>query len=379
MRDPSLLGVIGRENRRARSTLRQGSPKFLITGTLEKVPGDVGISAAIGPRVYIPERYVAQTGLVVFGSRAEYERLFKLPASASPASFIQRYRQRFAQGVNGSMRSAGSNESRLASAIDQLHDYLAIVGLVALLLGGIGVASGVNAFAMSKIDAVAILRCVGATSWQVLIIYTSQAAVMGFLGAAAGVVLGVGIQFLMPLALKDFLPVDVDVHLAPASLFLGLGIGVWVALLFSLQVARRATSRVAAASAQTTAGRRSASAFTLRPIPSRGLVGDRGACLGVGNGSLEHRRGADLGSRSVTIAAAIGTLWVSAAFLSWVARRALRPSWPFPLRQGIASLYRPGNQTRAVVLALGFGGVSHGGHPVSDPAQHPAVAQFSVG
>ena len=90
------------------------------------------------------------------------------------------------------MRGAGYNESRLASAIDQLHDYLAIVGLVALLLGGIGVASGVHAFAMRKIDPVAILRCLGATSWQVLAIYTAQAAVMGLIGAAAGALLGVG-------------------------------------------------------------------------------------------------------------------------------------------------------------------------------------------
>src|SRR6185437_3600100 len=58
---------------------------------------------------------------------------------------------------------------------------------------------------------------------------------------------------------------------------------------------------------------------------------------------------------TVAIGAAIGILWISAAALSWAARRSLRPSWPFPLRQGLASLYRPGNQTRAVVLALGFG------------------------
>ena len=58
---------------------------------------------------------------------------------------------------------------------------------------------------------------------------------------------------------------------------------------------------------------------------------------------------------TAAIGGAIGILWLSAAALSWTARRVLRPSWPFPLRQGIASLYRPGNQTRAVVLALGFG------------------------
>jgi putative ABC transport system permease protein len=58
---------------------------------------------------------------------------------------------------------------------------------------------------------------------------------------------------------------------------------------------------------------------------------------------------------AVAIGVAIGVLWLSAVGLSWLARRSIRPSWPFPIRQGVASLYRPGNQTRAVVLALGFG------------------------
>src|SRR6185312_14948017 len=84
-------------------------------------------------------------------------------------------------------------------------------------------------------DPVAILRCLGATSWQVLAIYAVQAGVMGLVGAAGGVVLGVAIQFLMPLALKDFLPVDVELKLAPQPMLLGLGIGVWVALLFALR------------------------------------------------------------------------------------------------------------------------------------------------
>ena len=348
--DPSLIVSL---DARIGDTLTLGVAKFVITGTLLKVPGDVGISAAIGPRVYIPERYVAETGLLVFGSRAEYERLFKLPPNVVANSFAAQFGRRFTQGVSGSFRSAGSNESRLANAIDQLHDYLAIVGLVALLLGGIGVASGVNAFAMGKIDAVAILRCVGATSGQVLVIYTTQAAVMGFLGAGAGVVLGVAIQFFMPLALKDFLPVDVEVHLAPKSLLLGLGIGVWVALLFSLRplVALRRVSPLQAL-------RRDPDTVALGRVrwdPVRLTVS-----LAIAASVLElgmaraNTVGRGLGF-TAAIAAAIGTLWVSAAFLSWIARRVLRPSWPFPLRQGIASLYRPGNQTRAVVLALGFG------------------------
>jgi len=348
--DPSLLISL---DAHVGDSLSLGNARFLISGTLKSVPGDVGISAAVGPRVYIPERYVDETGLVVFGSRAEYETLFKLPATISAEIMPARFSRRLLAGTNGSVRAAGYNESRLAGAIDQLHDYLAIVGLVALLLGGIGVASGVHAFVMRKIDPVAILRCLGATSSQVLAIYTVQAAVMGFIGALVGVALGVGIQFLMPYGLKDFLPVDVEVTLAPSAILLGLGIGVWVALLFALRplVALRRVSPLQAL-------RREPDADALgraRRDPLRLLlslaIGVSVLELGLSRANTVQR---GLGF-TFAIGAAIGILWLTAAGLSWAARHALRPSWPFPIRQGIASLYRPGNQTRAVILALGFG------------------------
>jgi putative ABC transport system permease protein len=52
---------------------------------------------------------------------------------------------------------------------------------------------------------------------------------------------------------------------------------------------------------------------------------------------------------------AVAVLWVAATILIRVAKRSVRPTWPLSLRQGIANLYRPANQTRAVTLALGFG------------------------
>lgn len=348
--DPSLLVSL---DARLGDTISIGLVKFVATGTLKSVPGDVGISAAIGPRVYIPERFVAQTGLLVFGSRAEYETLFKLPSAQAADDIASRLGKRLLQGTNGSVRPAGYNESRLASAIDQLHDYLAIVGLVALLLGGIGVASGVHAFAMRKIDPVAILRCLGATSWQVLAIYTAQAAVMGFVGAAAGVVLGVAIQFAMPHVLADFLPVDVTLHLEPKAIGLGLAIGVWVALLFAMRplVALRRVSPLQALRREPDADAlRRARWDPLRLLLSLAIVA---SVIELGL-SRADTVGRGIGF-TVAIGLAIGILWLAATLLSMAARRAVRPSWPFPLRQGIASLYRPGNQTRAVVLALGFG------------------------
>ena len=215
-------------------TLTLGKKKFVILATIKSVPGEIAVTAAVGPRIYIPDRYLPETGLLVFGSRASYEALIKLPSTLS----IDQFQERFNRVLGRSrvrVRTVAQNEYNLTEAIDQLRDFLSIVGLVALLLGGIGVASGVHAFVMRKIDTVAILRCLGATSGQVVVIYVLQAGAMGFVGAVAGAALGVGIQFVMPNVLKDFLPVDVTVRLAPQALLLGLGIGVWVALVFALR------------------------------------------------------------------------------------------------------------------------------------------------
>src|SRR4029079_2925023 len=154
-------------------TLTLGTGHFVITGVLRNVPGDLGLSAAICPRRYMSDKYVAETGLLVFGSRAQYEVLLQLPSSLSQKQFVSKFRDRLRpQRVR--MRTVAENEYNLTQAIDQLRDFLGVVGLVALLLGVSGVASGVNAFVMRKIDIVAVLRCLGATSWQVLAIYVAQ-------------------------------------------------------------------------------------------------------------------------------------------------------------------------------------------------------------
>ena len=65
--------------------------------------------------------------------------------------------------------------------------------------------------------------------------YVVQAAAMGILGAIAGAALGVAIQFGLPLMIKDFLPVEVDVTLEPQAIITGVLIGGWIALIFALR------------------------------------------------------------------------------------------------------------------------------------------------
>src|SRR4051812_37194417 len=348
--DPSLLVAL---DARIGDTLTLGFAKFVIAGTLVNVPGDVAVAAAaMGPRVYIPERYIRETGLLLFGSRVEHETVVRLPPTLPLQRFIFRMRPRLeAAGIR--YRTPAQTEFNLTESIDQLRDFLGVIGLVALLLGGIGVASGVNAFVMRKIDTVAILRCLGATSRQVLGIYLLQAVVMGFLGAAAGALLGIAIQLVLPRVLADFLPVDVRITLESSAVVTGLLVGVWVALVFALRplVALRNVSPL-----QTL--RRESDAAALRGArfdPIRVLVALvvvlSIAALGVARAD-NVRQGLGF---AAGIGIAVGFLYVTAAALSASARRVVQPNWPFVLRQGVAALYRPGNQTRSVVLALGFG------------------------
>jgi putative ABC transport system permease protein len=347
--DPALLISL---NANVGDTVALGFARFVIAGTLSSVPGDVGVATAIGPRVYIPARYLKETSLLLLGSRSEHRTLLKLTAELPVSRFIFRFKSRLEKAQVRS-RTAAQTEFNLTEAIDQLRDFLSVIGLVALLLGGIGVASGVNAFVMRKIDTVAILRCLGATSGQILAIYLSQAVVMGLIGAAFGVVLGLGLQLGLPHVLADFLPVDVHVSVEASALGTGLLVGVWVALVFALKplISLRNVSPLQTLRRESDAqALRGASFDPLRVLVAL-LVVLSVATLGIAR--------ADTPQQGLGFAAAIGgavlLLYGAAALLSATARRIVRPSWPFVLRQGVASLYRPGNQTRAVVLALGFG------------------------
>jgi putative ABC transport system permease protein len=347
--DQSLLITL---DARVGDTLTLGYAKFAIIGALLSVPGDPGISATIGPRVFIPAEHLEATKLLGFGSRADYEAFAKLPEGTDPGTWLQPLRTKLERN-RVRARTVVENEVNLTESIDQLSDFLGVVGLVALLLGGIGVASGVHAFVARKIDTVAVLRCLGATSRQVLIIYVLQAAVMGFVGAFVGAVLGVAIQYALPLTVRDFLPVDVQVSLAPTAILTGLALGVWVAMAFALRplLALRNVSPLQAL-------RRDLDGATLgsglRDWP-RVLVNVALAAsviLLAASRSPSFRVAVWM---SVGIAAVLLVLLGSAIVLSAIARRLLRARWPYVVRQGVANLYRPANQTRAVVLSLGFG------------------------
>ena len=347
--DPSILTSL---NARVGDTLKLGFGTFTIVATIKDVPGAAGIAEMLGPRIFIPAKYVAETQLLVFGSTADRTVLAKLPPGVDPDKFVKPFKKRL-DDQQVRTRTVTQTEMSTQDAIENLTDFIAIVGLVALLLGGIGVASGVRAFVARKIDTVAVLRCLGASSGQVMTIYVVQAAAMGLLGAAAGAALGVAIQFLLPQALTGFLPIDVKVTLVPTAVLTGLGVGGWIALIFALRplLALRNVSPL-----QTLRRDTDADVLRMRWTDAPRIVVNAALVLSVLGIALSR---AQTTRQAFAISAATGAailaLAVSAGFLSWAARKGLRTRWPYVFRQGVANLYRPGNQTRAVTLALGFG------------------------
>ena len=347
--DPSLLVAL---DARLGDTLSLGMMKFVIGATLKDVPGTPGVAEIIGPRVFIADKYLPETQLLVFGSTAEYGVLAKLPSSVEPRKVVTPIRPSLDRHQLRAVTVTQSQENA-TEAIQQLSQFIGIVGLVALLLGGVGVASGVRAFVSRKIDTVAILRCLGASSGQVLMMYVVQAAAMGVLGAIAGAAIGIAVQFGLASVFGDFLPVDVDVTLEPAAIVTGIVIGGWIALIFSLRplLALRNVSPL-----QTL--RRDADSEVLRmrwnDVPrvlvNVALLGS--VVLIAVLRATDLKQG--LGFSAATIGV-IAVLTLAAIFLSFIARKALRSGWPYVVRQGVANLYRPANQTRSVILSLGFG------------------------
>jgi putative ABC transport system permease protein len=346
--DPALLISL---NARPGDSISLGSARFLIAGEVTSIPGDPGIASAIAPRIYVADRHVAATKLLVYGSRGEYEAFVRI-SRGTPEELLKSI-QTTLDSNKVRARTVQQSELGITRSIDDLSDFLGIVGVIALLLGGIGVASGVHAWVRRKIDTVAVLRCLGATSRQVMWIYVSQAALMGLVGALVGVALGLVIQFSLPGAAKDFLPVDVVVRIAPQAILMGIALGVWIALAFALRplLALRRVSPLQALRRDTS------------PVRSKGWWKD-GARLAVngllalsvvGVAATRSQSPQEVVAFSAGIAVVLGLLALSAASLSQLARRSVRGAWPYLVRQGVANLYRPANQTRSVVLSLGFG------------------------
>ena len=175
-----------------------GQP-FTIRGVIAQEPGRRIGAFSFGARVIVDLADLRQTGLLGFGSRASYQRLLKVREDG-----VDRLTSRLREELRGnfaSARSYRSLEDDIGEDLLRAENYLSLVGFVIVVLGGIGVWSVTRVFVRQKIKSVAILKCIGATTAQVLATYVAQVALLGLAGSLTGVALAAIAMRMIPASL----------------------------------------------------------------------------------------------------------------------------------------------------------------------------------
>ncbi|MEA2559815.1 MAG: putative transport system permease protein [Acidobacteriota bacterium] len=335
-------------------TLRVGGAVFRIAGVVLSEPDRVSVSFTIGPRVFMSAEGLARTQLEGKGSRVGHRTLIKLPASFSAEQLPQakeRLEKALADSTFYQVETYKEAQPALRNSIDRVDRFLGLVALLSLFVGGIGVAQSVRAWLSSRLDAIAVLKCLGMRPREIFLLYLGQTALLGLAGSLVGIILGSAVQLALPGLFPDLIPAELVRPWQPTALLRGLGLGLGVAVLFSLpalaSVLRVPPARVLRRDAE--------------PLPSHRWV-TAATLIVLGTGiwvmATAQSRSLDLGSRFTAGMVLVTAVLAGAALLiSWMVRRLPRESLPgrIWMRHGLAALARPGSGTVSAIVALGLG------------------------
>ncbi|MEE8146852.1 MAG: FtsX-like permease family protein, partial [Longimicrobiales bacterium] len=329
-------------------TLLIGEARFVLRGEVTGLPTDLGFQSAIGPRLYISRARLPGTGLLTFGSIARYHANFRMPEREDRAEFRDRNGE-LLEANQLRYTTAGIRAREMSSAVEDVSRYLGLLGLAALFLGGIGVASAIHVYIREKVITVAVLRCLGALQRTVFTAYLLQAAGLALIGSVLGVGLGMAVQRGLPLVLSGLLPVGVTTQVSWLALGAGILLGVWVAIMFALGplLEVRGVSPLIALRHDFEPPKRTdvlrIGAFVLLALTLVGLTVMEAPSRNQGIGFAIVLGGVGL------------SLWATARVLILATKRFFPHGMSYPVRQGVSNLFRPRNQTVSVTLALGFG------------------------
>ncbi len=341
-------------------TLRLGGQDFRIAGVVTSEPDRMTGSLNVGPRVMITRQGLERTGLISAGSRAAERYLMRLPAGGKPG--VGEVRQILKVNFpEATIADYTETHPIITRGLDRATTFLSLIGLIALVIGAMGVGSAMHGHLQQKLDSIAMMKCIGARSGQVIRIYTAQTLMLGLSGGLLGAVLGIAVAAAFPGLVAKYFTIQATAAWDAWPAVQGVAIACLVTLLFTLppllsirairpaEVFRRDMVQAGAA------GRR-----IVWPV-----IGVRAAILlgtGIVAGTLTEgnfrdalRTGAIF---AAGLAAGLALLWLAAALALRGVRLALRhapASLPGLLRHGLANLYRPGNQAQSAVVALGVG------------------------
>ncbi|QHS57961.1 FtsX-like permease family protein [Mucilaginibacter sp. 14171R-50] len=335
-------------NAKVNDSIKVGNETFLIAGILNKAPGQTGISSGIAPVVYIPMQYLDKTGLITTGSRINYSYYYKYNSNTDVEKLVKKLDPTLDKAGFGYDTVEGKKEGTSRSFAD-LSKFLSLVGFIALLLGCVGVASAINIYIREKIQSIAIMRCLGVKASEAFLIYLIQITGIGLIGSVAGAVLGTGVQHLLPLVLKDFLPITISVTISWMAIWQGIVLGLIVSILFALlpliSIRNISPLNTLRLSVDNTTTLRDPLRWAVYMLVLVFITCFAYLQIGDWAGAIFFTMGMGVAFLILTAIA-----WLLTRFVGLL----IKASWSYTWRQGFANLYRPNNQTIILTVSIGL-------------------------
>jgi putative ABC transport system permease protein len=348
-----------RLNAHVGDTLRLGGRNFRIAAVLKQEPDRITAGAGMGPRVMISRASLNETGLLAPGSRVSQRLLMKL---APETDQVALRKQVEAALPDAQVMDFREGNPALSQGLDNATAILSLICLVAMVLGAIGVAMAMHAHLEQRMDMLAILKAVGARSADLLRIFLLQTLGLGLAGGLLGTAAGLGVMGALPAVFGKLLPVHTVMEFPWRSVLAGLGTGLLTTLLFCLPplLDVRAVRPVLVLRRLVETGPEGFGGWLARWWGRRlQLTLSLVVVLALGGIAWALSDSAKVGGWfALLFLIALVVLLVLAAVALRTVRFVLnrvRLQLPSSLRHGLANLYRPGNQSAAVLASLGTG------------------------
>lgn len=346
--DATLLGRLGLS---PGDRLSLGKTQVIIRAAIAREPDKLEGGFELGPRLMVSREALPATGLIQPGSLAQWHYKLRLATPVSETglkTLIEQAREN-QPDAGWRIRSRANAAPGLQRSIDRFAQFLSLVGLTALVVGGVGVANAIRAFLDTKREVIASLKCLGASGDFAFKVYLIQILALAAIGIGIGLAIGASLPFVADAALQGLLPIRLVAAVYPSELALGVLFGLLTALAFALWPLGRA-----------------------HDIPPTALFRD----AGYGPARMPRARYRIATLLTVALLAAIAialsydtrmaVIYVVAAaaallLLTLISRAIMRLARAVPpvsrawLRLAIGNIHRPGALTPSVVLSLGLG------------------------
>ncbi|MDU0309349.1 ABC transporter permease [Rhizobium sp. 10PS4] len=325
-----------------------GNVKLSITGTVKTEPDALSEGFGFAPRLLVSRQALQASGLIQTGSLVEHAYKIRLDDKGAMSGIQARASKEF-PSAGWAIRTSDRAAPSLTENITRFSQFLTLVGLTALIVGGVGVANAVRAFLDSKRTTIATFKCLGAPAQVVVLIYLFQIAIIALGGILIGLVIGALSPVLAAQFLAQFLPVSTAPALYPGALLLATLFGILTTLAFAILPLGHAREVPATALFRE-------QGFEARRLPSWPYI-LLAALFMAGLAGLAILTAYDRFIAVVFVGAivfAFVVLRLVAALIAWLARRSPRVNSP-ALRLAIGNIHRPGALTPSVVLSLGLG------------------------